>query len=1061
VLLSGERERDRLDRAVAAAIEAGGGVDSVAELWAIVEMDSGANASELGSGADGGRPSSYVLVRAMDNGVAAAALLVQTWPLSELRQIDGLGLPAENSLEFALSFSGAAVPFLLRTDNPRARARFLWGISQLFAHKMRRKPPTTGLLLLDVQQIADDSGPATNTYVGQGGQPRRDLVEARERYAGGVDDESDDISGAKSSAANVAEPGVKDLAARDAAAVRNGVRFDATDPKIVRTVSAPNPSAAVAACRASRPFPVVDAARKNVEEESTLSRGQNAKTGGTRVPEFGFADYGDTVDGPVAIRRQPASAAGVGDARARKLSSAELRKMNIDQRAFLVAASRLGGLNDDDGVEVLLERRRRELEKRAFHLSPDEARDFDTAVSYAERESGCPWLSGFENWLEAEIARLEVVNITETLAVEQDAPALFEPLMDLKEALSSSDGWFRKSEARLNPHAVIVDDIRVRHNAIKVQRRNIERLRETLSELLEGCVLKDEEQSEIELVVSALSERTESGACVSVEDPFFSKVIRCALGPLARKANQSSSPMSKIAVVAESRSQILAKQEQLSALMLFSLEDAAERIAASWKVERTGSSLTHFANAAYALVTLDPASLDRLQTMYEGYVAQSSSAGGLGSALRDAWAASKDDGLSCQLKAAIEAACRLCEAEGNVVLAMFLGAARAAKVSISSVVESVLTHQFAVIASVVDDLVDGAAATDSVTVHWMAFLEVQARVDNLENGLRRNAASSVNVSNPSSSPELSCSSAGEIRALSVEDHLRVIESLNSTQAEVSAFDSVTFLIAALRDMAEQYRRLVDMEVGSVIGALPTRAADAEQSSSPELVFVSVCSLLKVCFEIVDAWTNSEAGATEICLLRSGDGVNLPRQLLGVTATKSMCDRLIAAAFKRIENSAVHSHQRSGMTKLECYTHISQRLFSWTEANVDAIFDDALNLSLRGRQHATRMYTSRAMRTYLGAIEDASRAPIGDVRALLHSALRLRGGPRNVLHVMRRDMMEAMSSAAKVAHVDSALWESCVAEVRVCLNVAVERLQNRDAMEEEAASLKAYRDEILL
>lgn len=1074
-LLSGDRERERLDRAVSAAIEAGGGVDGVAELWAIVELDPEGPGSDA-TGADA-NPASYALVRAVDNGISPAAVLVRTWPLSELRQIDGFGQPASGSLEFALSFTGAAAPVLLRTDNPRSRARFIWSISQLFAHKMRRKPPTTGLLLLDLQQFADDSGPPTATIVGRGSRQAGDL------YGNGMeqvptDDTSDDMSGEK--LAKV------EAAGNDRERVGCGVRFNVSSPRIVRTISAPNPSAAAEASRKSRPFPLLDPDDTTGEDGISKASGGTGRTGGTdgtgatagttvtggtcennrtgrtRVSAFRVAEYSDVLDGPMAIRRQPASAAEFGDARTKYISSAELRDMNIDQRAFLVAASRLGGLNDDDGVEVLLERRRREVEKRAFHMTSEEGRDMDLIVSSVEREKGCQSLSNFEKWLDAEVAQLEVVNITETLAVEQDAPALFEPLVELKEALSASDGWFRKCEARLTPHASIVEDIRIQRDAIQVQRQNVFKLESTLTKLLEDCALTEDEQNEVDATITALYSSAEAGLVVTVEDGIFrNRVIPCALGGLACKANQPASPLSEIRAIAGSRENLRLQQQELSSLMFPALENGAQRIASSWKSERSPSVLAHFGNAAYALVTLDATNLEKLEAVYERYVARSASATGIGGVMRKCWTESEAEGLACQLDAVFERACRLCDSEARVAHAMFCGAARAAGVSVRSTVESVLASRFEYLSSTIVDLVDECALKNSVPVYWMAYLEVQASVDGMASALGsseiKSAASVASVSAHESEGGIASSS---LRSLSLSDHWDLMESLNRSREGDAEFNCRIFLVRCLRGMADRFRKLVEMQVGGAVGAMPSRASDSIQSSSPERVFESVQALMKVCFELVDAWTNSGVGAAERELLRKVNEVKAPRELSGVAATKGMCDRLVAAAFKRIESSAVASHQRSGMAKLECYSYISQRLFTWTEANVDEVFDGALNLALRGRQHATRLYTSRAVRTYFGVVEDASRAPSGDVRTRLHSAMRLRGGPRSILNVMRRDMMEAMSPPARAARVDAALWECCMVDVRICLDACVERLRNRDGLEEEAASVQAYRDEIL-
>jgi len=80
-------------------------------------------------------------------------------PLSDVSKLDGFGLPAGSSAEFAVFFSDGKRDVWF-SRNPIERATFLWAVLKTSASKLGKAPPVEGLRLLELQTLADTSSEA-------------------------------------------------------------------------------------------------------------------------------------------------------------------------------------------------------------------------------------------------------------------------------------------------------------------------------------------------------------------------------------------------------------------------------------------------------------------------------------------------------------------------------------------------------------------------------------------------------------------------------------------------------------------------------------------------------------------------------------------------------------------------------------------------------------------------------------------------------------------------------------------------------------------------------------
>lgn len=100
-------------------------------------------------------PAQIRLYQVLDYPTIPRVSINRFWNLSELRKIDGLGLPAAESVRFGLYFVPGRM-LVWRTPSPQSRATFLWSLLRACAEKLKRAPPVQNLLLFDLQTLADN-----------------------------------------------------------------------------------------------------------------------------------------------------------------------------------------------------------------------------------------------------------------------------------------------------------------------------------------------------------------------------------------------------------------------------------------------------------------------------------------------------------------------------------------------------------------------------------------------------------------------------------------------------------------------------------------------------------------------------------------------------------------------------------------------------------------------------------------------------------------------------------------------------------------------------------------
>lgn len=757
-LLSFDRDRERertITKGIAEALADAPLPEVVLELYGVVRSHHST-----------AHKPNFVVYRALDNTVSRAAHIVQSWPLASLKSVDGLGAPTASATQFRLLFAEQPA-FTLTTDNPSARARFLWSLIQLFAHELKRTPPTTGLLLLELQSFVDEVNalrlnqeqlPSVDTSA-----EKKTSTNASRRNSLGTDEvghrseESVDQdfkqtnshqenSGSQNNMVSRDRPRMKHdrssarLADHRAHAASTLFESSAKKlPNIFRTVSEPNPSISVTDNSLQQ-------RNKSKQHQDRGHHRANRETIGETAGNFESEDDDELLDGPVAMRQQPATAAGVADA-LRLQNNSSSKAMNIDQRAFLVAASRLGGMTEpfgDSPSALLAERRRAEEEKRAFQLSATEVADFDFVVSsMLSRQDVQLW--DMESWLEAEIARREVSNIAEMLAVEKDAPAFLDPLCRLRGVLTESESWFRKWGAQLAPHADIVAEANNQILSLEVQRRNVMSLDSTLEKLVTGLLLSPKEESEMEDMFSEFETLSKTDA-FSIDDAFIvDQAIPMAL-ILSRKVNYSPEHESlfDISAVASYRKRLLLMRRNLIMLLLPVLRGTAEKVAAAQEVNafvknldgaanvspescRSQAKMIAFCKAAYAATVLETATAERLCCIYERCAAKESSPTNDSlEGIRQLWNAYGGN-IRVQLESATERLAKFVTGEGQVAMKMFKGVAVAMGISAGVLVTRLLMSQFQNLVASFDKLID-TLARNRIELYWIAylFLEHQA-----------------------------------------------------------------------------------------------------------------------------------------------------------------------------------------------------------------------------------------------------------------------------------------------------------------------------------------------
>lgn len=565
-------------------------------------------------------PSQIRLYQLLDYPTVPRVSVTRSWNLSDLRKIDGLGLPVTESVRFGLFFNSGKM-FVWLTHSPLARATFLWSLLQTCVSQLRRAPPVQHLRLLDLQTIAenpetstdpaelDDDISSTN-YAGSDRSNVR-LASSLEELP---DPHLDPLVASHTSpfdpAGSVAPTSRPRSDKPSASDFSRPVPHPGASPRISSNAAAPSTT------QSSRPMPppspkVSSKHSKRPPRDSltqkvtrTLSEPKVSAAAGSSSDSDNFADE----------LRKPETIA-----QTRVASNENLHNLNIDERAFLAAAKRMGAekphhlkksevlehfasvgsdpkarifqnrLKAADGntAKVIAERRIQQ-EKKMYRLNDEEKKDLAFALELFHAESNKVPLSDFGTWSDSQIQSLEVENIADIISVEEHDSTLdrsnrkpeyeqehtvsngikhaSHPYELLVDSVKRADVWLKKSETLLSPYASLAEDLNNEVILLALQRKNIVDMETQLGDLVRVIAFSPTEQE----LISDLD-----GMELS-QDPAEANYteIYQAVEVVSQKANAlvQLPQLAEMESVAKIRALIVEKQEKASKALLPSLK---------------------------------------------------------------------------------------------------------------------------------------------------------------------------------------------------------------------------------------------------------------------------------------------------------------------------------------------------------------------------------------------------------------------------------------------------------------------------------------------------------
>lgn len=571
----------------------------------------------------------------VDGGSGARVAIHGTWFLSDLRKIDGLGRPVAQSVHFALYFSSSPRAIAWRATSPSARAVFLWALLQTCVSRLSRAPPVTNLRLLDLQTTAESAESLTDaraagdnreepvssdTFKGSahmassleelGDQRSTDMLHT----AAPISDSFVNVPASPKAAASVSGhinassvEDVKRVPGLRASPVR--AKSDEVIADVMRSEEAKEPKAEVAKNGADKEGDAPRDLSKSSKVKRTLSEPK-----ATAI--FACAEDDSDVDGSEGVPRKADTMAPW-----QRGADPDLKDLNIDERAFLAAAKRLGAkksfdlkradqvdkyssygsdpkarlfqnrlkISEANTRKVVAERKMLQ-ERKLYMLSSKEQEHLALALDMFGQEKPEDTLEGFGSWVSSHIQTLEVENIADLVSVEKQtmskgnetefpsAHAHASHVLDESEvkdgsfgglvrAMTAAQPWLDKCQTLLAPYAELVEDINHGVNLLETQRKNVSALDELLSELVNALSFEYSEKSLVDGV----------GTC----DPAFElsefdtddfqsavQIIVSKVGALERLSH-----LSEMSAVKEVQNLLSQRQREASSLLLPVLRD--------------------------------------------------------------------------------------------------------------------------------------------------------------------------------------------------------------------------------------------------------------------------------------------------------------------------------------------------------------------------------------------------------------------------------------------------------------------------------------------------------
>lgn len=276
-------------------------------------------------------------------------------------------------------------------------------------------------------------------------------------------------------------------------------------------------------------------------------------------------------------------------------TDAVLRGLNMDERAFIVAAKRMGGggeesygsdpkarmfqnrlkIGDANTAKVVAERKWQQ-EKKLFRLSRREQEDLLFALELFREEKKAP-LMDFGSWTEARIQSLEVENIADIVNVEKKVVPEKEgngkwPYSGLVEAMTSAEPWLLKCQTLLAPFADLAEDLHSGVELLEIQMKNMRILDVILSRLLDTLTFEHTEQS----LVDGIGNAETSSKLEEFDSEDFHQAVQIIASKV--EALERLSPLSEMSAVKNARNLLSERHKQASVVLLPALKAYVDQL---------------------------------------------------------------------------------------------------------------------------------------------------------------------------------------------------------------------------------------------------------------------------------------------------------------------------------------------------------------------------------------------------------------------------------------------------------------------------------------------------
>lgn len=568
----------------------------------------------------------------VDHGPGARAAVHRTWPLADLRKIDGLGRPVKESLQFTLYFASSNRATAWRCNSPQERATFLWSLLQTCVSHLKRAPPVTNLRLLDLQKIAesptdserDEADDESSGKVRPEAKQNR-LNSSLDELAAERNQQSDDIIRASANpsdssnnrgvSANGSTSASTPATAKNSGSVHGRRQTDALFEDINENLLAEHgdrirddSSESLAGAHGKKMREMTSQKVKRTLSEPKASK-LNVNRAGNPDPDSDafLPKRADTI-APVQRTNDP-----------------KVRELNIDERAFLAAAKQMGAnssfemdnfkgnhdsnregnpkarifqqrlkMGEASTAKVVAERKLLQ-EKKLFKLSLQEQIHLTSVLQLFKEKGHCNSLGDFNCWAEDRIGRLENENITDTVNVEKTSMSASEEQSttttlkrkigvlkqknsdhysydSLTKTMTDAEPWLGRCQLVLAPYAALIKDIHGGVSLLEVQRTNASRLSNVLAELLETLSFEQSEQS----LVDGIGTYDASLNLTEFDGEDFQVATRVIASKVA--ALQRLSPLADMEAVRKVQSLLSQRQREASSILMPMLREHIDDI---------------------------------------------------------------------------------------------------------------------------------------------------------------------------------------------------------------------------------------------------------------------------------------------------------------------------------------------------------------------------------------------------------------------------------------------------------------------------------------------------